>query len=110
VSPHNDPENAAGLSIVFDRSEDAAAFAKKKKGVERLIDTGRHVYTNWRPVMTKRTFDDRMNPYDWAHREIEYSEETCPKSLDILARTCRVSLGVQFPSICSYALARTLVA
>jgi dTDP-4-amino-4,6-dideoxygalactose transaminase len=110
VSPHNDPEDAAGLSIVFDRSEDAAAFAKKKKGVERLIDTGRHVYTNWRPVMTKRTFDDRMNPYDWAHREIEYSEETCPKSLDILARTCRVSLGVQFPSICSYALARTLVA
>lgn len=110
VSPHNDPDSAAGLSIVFDSSEEAAAFAKKKKGVERLIDTGRHVYTNWLPVMTRRTFDDRTNPYDRTHREIgEYSADTCPKSLDILARTCRVSLGVQFPSICSYALARTLV-
>lgn len=109
VSPHNDPENGAGLSIIFDRTADAAAFASKRRGVERLIDTGRHVYTNWVPIMTRRTFDMRMNPYNSARREIEYSEETCPKSLEILSRTCRVSLGSQFPAIASYALARTLV-
>ncbi len=109
VSPHNDPANGAGLSIVFDAASDAEAFAKSHRGVERLIDTGRHVYTNWIPVLTRRTFDERMNPYNWARREIEYSEETCSRTLDILSRTCRVSLGTQFPSILSYALARTLV-
>lgn len=110
VSPHNDPDNAAGLSIVFDHSEDAAAFARENRGVERLIESGRHIFTNWIPVMTRRTFDDRMNPYDWAHREIDYSPDTCTRSLDILARSCRVSLGAQFPSICAYALARKLAA
>jgi dTDP-4-amino-4,6-dideoxygalactose transaminase len=109
VSPHNDPENGAGLSIVFDRASDAEAFARKGRGIERLIDTGRHVYTNWIPVLTRRTFDERMNPYNWARREIEYSDDTCPRSLDILSRTCRVSLGTQFPAIFSYAFARSLV-
>lgn len=109
VSPHNDPENGAGLSIVFDGPSDAEAFARNRRGVERLIDTGRHVYTNWIPILTHRTFDERMNPYNWARREIEYSEETCPRSLDILSRTCRVSLGHQFPAVLSYAFARALV-
>lgn len=109
ISPHNDPENAAGLSIVFDQASDAEAFAKKRRGVERLIDTGRHVYTNWIPILTRRTYDDRMNPYRWARREIEYSAETCSRTLDILSRTCRVSLATQFPTIYSYALARILV-
>ncbi|GGF54391.1 8-amino-3,8-dideoxy-alpha-D-manno-octulosonate transaminase [Azorhizobium oxalatiphilum] len=109
VSPHNDPEDGAGLTIVFDRAAEAKSFASKRRGVERLIDTGRHVYTNWIPVMTRRTHNDRLNPYDWAQREIEYSEDTCPRSLDILARTCRVSLGPQFPEIASYAFARMLV-
>lgn len=109
VSPHNDPEDGAGLTILFERASDARDFASKRRGVERLIDTGRHVYTNWIPVMTRRTHDERLNPYSWARRDIEYSEETCPRSLDILSRTCRVSLGPQFPAICSYAFARLLV-
>ncbi len=109
ISPHNDPENAAGLSIIFDHAGEAEAFAKKRRGVERLIDTGRHVYTNWIPVLTRRTYDDRMNPYRWARREIEYSAETCSRTLDILSRTCRVSLATQFPTIYCYALARILV-
>jgi dTDP-4-amino-4,6-dideoxygalactose transaminase len=96
ISPHNDPANAVGLSVIFGRPDDAKAFAKQA-GVERLIDTGRHVYTNWVPVLTQRTFHDRMNPYKWANREITYSAEMCSKTLDILERTCRVSLGAEYP-------------
>jgi dTDP-4-amino-4,6-dideoxygalactose transaminase len=96
ISRHNDPENAVGLSVIFDKPADAQAFASHK-GVERLIDTGRHVYTNWIPILTQRTFDDRMNPYRWAKRDIDYPPDTCQRSLDILQRTCRVSLGAQFP-------------
>jgi dTDP-4-amino-4,6-dideoxygalactose transaminase len=108
VSPHNDPENAAGLSIIFDRATDAEAFAKGRRGVERLIDTGRHVYTNWIPVLTRRTFDERMNPYRWAKREIEYEPNMCQRTLDILQRTCRISLGAQFPLPVIHAQARRL--
>jgi len=96
ISPHNDPANAVGLSVIFDRPEDAKAFATNA-GVERLIDTGRHVYTNWQPIMTQRTFHERMNPWKWANREITYSNEMCSRTLDILARTCRDSLGAQNP-------------
>ena len=96
ISPHNDPENAVSMTVIFDREQDAKAFAANS-GVERLIDTGRHVYTNWQPIMTQRTFDERMNPWKWAHREITYTNEMCSQTLDILSRTCRVSLGAQFP-------------
>lgn len=98
VSPHNDPDNAVGLSVILDTEEEAKAFANQR-GVERLIDTGRHVYTNWIPIMTQRTFHDRMNPWKWAHRDITYSNDMCSKTLDILARTCRVALGAQYPEV-----------
>jgi dTDP-4-amino-4,6-dideoxygalactose transaminase len=96
ISPHNDPSDAIGLSVIFERSEDAKAFATKR-GVQRLIDIDRHVYTNWIPVLTQRTFDDRMNPYRWARREITYTADMCCSTLDILERTCHVSLGANYP-------------
>jgi dTDP-4-amino-4,6-dideoxygalactose transaminase len=96
ISPHNDTENALGLTVIFDDAEQARKFSEHK-GVERLIDTGRHIYTNWEPVMTQRVFDDRMNPYRWAKRKIVYTQDMCSRSLEILSRTCRVSVGVQYP-------------
>ena len=96
ISTHNDPDSAVGLSVIFDSPEDAKAFATHR-GIERLIDTGRHVYTNWEPVLAQRTFHERMNPYNWARRKIEYTPGMCQRTLDILSRTCRVSLGAQFP-------------
>jgi hypothetical protein len=96
ISPHNDPSNAIGLSVIFERSEDAKAFATRR-GVQRLIDTDRHVYTRWVPLLTQRTFDDRMNPYKWAHREITYRADECSSTLNILERTCHVSLGARYP-------------
>jgi dTDP-4-amino-4,6-dideoxygalactose transaminase len=96
ISQHNDPANAVGLSVIFERPEEAKAFAQQA-GVERLIETGRHVYSNWVPVLTQRTFHERMNPFKWANREITYSADMCRQTLDILERSCRVSLGAQYP-------------
>jgi dTDP-4-amino-4,6-dideoxygalactose transaminase len=108
ISPHNDVENAVGLSVIFERPTEAQAFATQP-GVERLIDTGRHVYTNWVPVLNQQSFDDRMNPYKWAHREIKYSAEICLPTLDILERTCRVSLGAQYPLVVMQMRAKMLL-
>lgn len=96
VSPHNDPENAVALSVIFDTADQAKGFAEIR-GVERMIDTERHVFTNWEAVLSKRAFNAKMNPHNWAHREIDYSPAEYEKTLDILSRTCRVALGPQFP-------------
>jgi dTDP-4-amino-4,6-dideoxygalactose transaminase len=108
ISPHNDPANAVGLVVIFDRADDARAFSSHA-GVERLIDTGRHVYTNWQPIMTQRTFHERMNPWKWANREITYSNDMCSRTLDILARTCHVSLGARYPLPIMLLRAQTLL-
>jgi dTDP-4-amino-4,6-dideoxygalactose transaminase len=97
ISPHHDPENAVGLTVIFERVQDAQQFARRR-GVERLIETGRHVYTNWEPFFAQRSFNPRMDPYKWAHREFTYSAEMCRRALDILERTCHISLGAQYPT------------
>ncbi|WJR81419.1 aminotransferase class I/II-fold pyridoxal phosphate-dependent enzyme [Bradyrhizobium sp. NP1] len=107
VSPHHDPTNAVGLSVIFERAEDAKKFAAQR-GVERLIETGRHIYTNWEPIFAQRSFNPRIDPYKWAHREITYSAEMCSRTLDILERTCYVSLGPQYPAPVIWMQARTL--
>jgi dTDP-4-amino-4,6-dideoxygalactose transaminase len=109
LSPHNDPDGAVGLSVIFDEPEAAAAFAKQR-GVQRLIDSGRHVYTNWEPILMQRVFDDRMNPYRWARRKIEYSPDMCQRTLDILKRTCAVTLGAQYPLALMRMQAKSLLA
>jgi dTDP-4-amino-4,6-dideoxygalactose transaminase len=108
ISRHNDLANAVGFSVIFDRAQDAKAFAAQR-GVERLIDTGRHVYTNWAPIFSKRPFNNRMDPYKWANRDISYTAEMCPKTLDILERTCYVSLGAQYPIAVTWLQAKSLL-
>lgn len=98
VGPHNDRANAAGLHVIFDSEEEAKAFAiRNRRGVYRLHDSSRHVYTFWQPILEQRAIHPRMNPFAWAERKIDYSPNACPRSLDILKRTCRIGLGENYP-------------
>jgi dTDP-4-amino-4,6-dideoxygalactose transaminase len=108
ISPHNDVDSAVGLTVVFKKAEDAKAFANQA-GVGRLIDTDRHIYTNWVPVLTQRSFHERMDPYKWAHRDIKYSADMCSATLDILERSCRISLGAQYPVAVMHLKAKMLL-
>jgi dTDP-4-amino-4,6-dideoxygalactose transaminase len=99
VSPHHDPEAAAGLSVYFDEPEDARAFAGASRGVTRLIETGRHVYTNWESLKSKRAAHPSLDPWTWAHRPVEFTPETCPRTLEILARTCLIPLRLEMPTL-----------
>jgi hypothetical protein len=96
VCPHHDSSSAAGLAIYFDDPETAREFAKVQ-GVYRLIDTGRHVYTNWESLRGKRPIHPRLDPYSWAHRTIEIGDGACPKTLQILERTCVVNMLPDLP-------------
>ncbi|MDQ4117872.1 MAG: DegT/DnrJ/EryC1/StrS family aminotransferase [Actinomycetota bacterium] len=98
--PHHDPASAAGLAVAFDGPDgesEAAAFATRR-GVHRLADTGRHVYTNWRSIRTHNPLHPRADPYRAAAREIDHGPDACPATLDILARTCGVDLAPEVPT------------
>lgn len=96
VAPHNDPNTAIGLAVTFDTEAEAMTFADRR-GVSRLLDNSKHVYTNWDPVLHKRMFHSRMDPWSWLNENIEYSQDMCTKTLDVLGRSCRVSLLEDYP-------------
>jgi dTDP-4-amino-4,6-dideoxygalactose transaminase len=107
VNRHHDPDNAVGLAITFQDPAEAARFGEAR-GARRLIDTGRHVYTNWQPILAKRSAHPAMSPYTWAPRAIEYGVDDCPNTLDILARTCTVELAPEIPTPAFRVLARRM--
>lgn len=107
-SPHNDPDNAVGLTLLFDTGEQASGFAARHPQATRLIDTGMHVYTNWGPILQKRSFDPRLNPFDWARRDISYEPDMCARTLDILERTCLIPIPYRRPMPMVRRLARDL--
>lgn len=107
ITPHRDPADACSFSLLFDREEDAKAFATNR-GVSRPYDNSKHVFTNWDSILSKRAFHPRMNPYDWAARPIDYSQERYAPTLDILARTCKIELGARWPLPVVWAYAQWL--
>jgi dTDP-4-amino-4,6-dideoxygalactose transaminase len=97
LAPHNDSANAMSLVVLFDTAAEAIEFAKRPQ-VTRIMDSSKHIYTNWEAILARRTFNDKMNPWKWAEREIDYTADTCKRSLDILSRACRVALGQRYPT------------
>ncbi len=73
-----------------------SAFGETR-GARCLIDTGRHVYTNWLSILSKHPQHPRLDPYSWNDRDIEYNADTCPRTLEILARTCTVEAAPELP-------------
>ena len=57
----------ASIPLLFDTEADALAFIERHKAdapLIRPIDTGRHVYSNWEPVMQHRgSSDPRRDPH-----------------------------------------------
>jgi dTDP-4-amino-4,6-dideoxygalactose transaminase len=95
---HNDPANAVGLTIQFPNGDEAKHFVAQHRGsVSRALDSGIHVYSNWLPVLSQGVFHPKMNPYAWAKRKIRYSADMCPRTLEILGRTCTVSFPYDLP-------------
>ena len=99
-APCNDPEGelAMTLAVRFETEKEARIFAAAD-GVNGVlpIDTGKHVYCNWTPIMEKRgAFHPAMDPFKMeANRDIvpNYTADMCPKTLDILAKTVYVNIN-----------------
>jgi dTDP-4-amino-4,6-dideoxygalactose transaminase len=97
-APINDREGDCGVicALRFDsesrmRAWIAAARAEEIEAVTP-IDSGRHVYTNWTPILEKRGAHHPLrDPYASARRSIDYAPDMCAATLDILKRTAFVA-------------------
>lgn len=56
----------------------------------RSLESDRHIYQNWWPILNKRGhIDPRQDPYKTTPngRAIRYSKDMCPRTLDLLGRS-----------------------
>ncbi len=94
ASPCHSLDHECGASnlFLFDTPEQAAAFVEHAGGTV-LINTGRHVYTAWDPILKHRGAHHKaLNPFNLAENQgcrMDYSEDMCARSLDILRRTVK---------------------
>lgn len=95
--PSHDPDGDCCVAIPFRfaTEELARSFVEGLKptimGAHLPIDTGRHVYSNWTPILEKRgAVHPAMDPFKMeANKDIipDYSKDMCPRTLDLLSRT-----------------------
>jgi dTDP-4-amino-4,6-dideoxygalactose transaminase len=87
------------IMFQFDDADRANRFARATGGTVTR-DTGRHVYTEWDPILAHRGGPNpALNPYLMPQNHecrMEYSEEMCARSLDILARTVFIQTDPEF--------------
>ena len=98
---HNDLAGDCGTTVGFLFGSEAqmrgfmTALGKRGVGSWSPIDSGRHVYTNWEPVMEKRgSYHPSLDAYRRAENrgaQSGYTADMCPRTLDILSRTAYVN-------------------
>jgi dTDP-4-amino-4,6-dideoxygalactose transaminase len=103
-APSHDPEGdcATTLAFTFENERAARKFAAGIGAEAWLpIDSGKHVYYNWDPLMAKRgAHCDAMNPFNLPQNKrlrTNYSKDMCPGTVDALSRTVYISLHPDWP-------------
>lgn len=85
-----------GATLIFDTAEKAERFGVLVGGAP-TIHTGKHVYSNWTPILEKRgALHPLMDPFKMEVNQPiipDYSEDMCPVSLDYLKRTVHIPMN-----------------
>ena len=101
VAPKNDRGGDCGvvLALQFADEERARAFSREAGGY-LPIDTERHVYSNWTPILEKRVMHHPdMNPFHHPKNQglrTSYAKDMCPRSLEVLRRTVLIELSPEW--------------
>lgn len=100
--PSNDIVGDCGVMLAFSfETRDAAQRFIKSAEADGIysvspIDTGKHVYTHWTPIIEKRgAFNPKMDPFKMEENQalnFNCTPDACPKTLDILAKTVYISV------------------
>ncbi|NLC11869.1 MAG: DegT/DnrJ/EryC1/StrS family aminotransferase [Firmicutes bacterium] len=98
--PSNDLAGDCGTTVGFSfaNEEEARNFAASPGVGGRLpIDSGKHVYINWEPILQRRgAHHEALNPYRFAENQglrMNYSKDMCPRTLEILRSTVYIGIN-----------------
>ena len=97
----NSPDYECGshVAYILPSAKQAAAFAKFTRGTV-VGKTGRHVYTEWDPILQKRgAHHPAVDPFKLKQNQrcrTSYSKNMCKKSLGILNRTVMIGTHPDF--------------
>jgi len=98
--PSNDIEGDCGTTVAFqfDSEEKARKFATAEGVCGGLpIDTGKHVYKHWTPIMEKRgALHPLMDPFKMeANKDFvpDYRQDMCPETLERLSKVVYVGVN-----------------
>ncbi len=97
LSPRHSPDGECAISILYNFASAAAAQTfSDATGATILLNTGRHNYTEWDPILNHQgAHHPALNPFNLEANSgcrMNYSKDMCPQSLEILARTVSVGL------------------
>jgi len=100
---NNDPEGdcSTTLGLTFRSERQARTFIGLlgKQGVwaSTPIDSGRHVYSNWEPVLELRgSYHPALNAYRRPENrasKVKYTKRMCPRTLDLLSRAVFIGIS-----------------
>lgn len=118
---HDGTGTASYLGLSFAEDNEAVAFcaslgriAPGRAHAHRPIDSGRHVYRNWDPLMSRRgAYSDAADPFRHpanAGSCPTYSVDMLPRTLAILARTALVALNPDWTDADADAIADAICA
>lgn len=100
-NPINDVEGdcATTIAMLFPSVKEMRKCLKNLKdygiSVNSPIDSGLHVYTNWKPVMEKRgAHHPARDSYKVNGVNVDYTDDMCQKTLSILERTLYILTDV----------------
>jgi dTDP-4-amino-4,6-dideoxygalactose transaminase len=97
-----DPGGDTGIALVFFAQDPpranriAEALRAENIGASALYHPERvdyHIYVHWTPIMAQRTWTPGGGPWRWARREIHYSPDMCPRTLDLLGRAVHLDVS-----------------
>jgi dTDP-4-amino-4,6-dideoxygalactose transaminase len=110
ISPSADTAGDCGQNATF-LFKDAAVRARVAARAKEInpacamgspIDSGLHVYTNWAVLLNRQGgFVPAMNPFLRAENQAcrkDITPASCPKTLEILARTGTIGIGIGWSS------------
>ncbi len=98
----NDPEGDAGLALIFFLPEAAAAqriaAALQAEGIEAMVlyapeKVDYHVYMHWSPITNHHTWSEAANPWKRHGRDVAYTADMCPHTLDLLGRAVHIDIS-----------------
>jgi dTDP-4-amino-4,6-dideoxygalactose transaminase len=104
----HDRDGDAAIALIFfmpdgERAERVVgALANENVPAGRLYLDGRelpydhvdlHAYPAWTPLREKRTWSPRGGPWRWHPREVEYPEDLCPRTTELLRRAVHIHIS-----------------